>query len=163
MGLTGTELHVIKVFASFKEASSALVAKQVMITPGYAEYLCKYLLKEGYLEITNHGMYCLTPKGREAITGRSYQALLDRKTIQSLAQELAKQLGTLIPSSTIKTVKGGVVPEESVRREIKIKESFVDPMEQGIILKHSLSRKPKELRTSSVGIEKTLKALKKLK
>lgn len=163
MGLTETELHVMKVFASFKEASSGIVAKQVMITTGYAEYLCKYLLKGGYLEVTGHGAYCLTPRGREALTGKTHQIPWDQRTIQAIAQELAKQLGGTVFPLAGRELKREVEPPAPARKAIMIKESFVDPMEQGMILKPSLSRKPKELRTSSADIEKTLKALKKLK
>jgi len=163
MSLSGTEFNIIKIFAESKEASLGLIADKAILTIGYAEYLCKYLVKGGYLELTPRGTYCLTLQGREALTGKTRQILWDQRTIQAIAQELAKQLGGTVFPRAGRKLKREVEPSAPARKAIMIKESFVDPMEQGIILKHSLSRKPKELRTSSVGIEKTLKALKKLK
>ena len=98
MGLTETEFNIIKIFAESKEASLGLIADKVILTTGYAEYLCKYLVKGGYLESTPRGTYCLTPHGREALTGRTRQILWDQRTIQAIAQELTKQLGgTVFP------------------------------------------------------------------
>lgn len=164
MGLTETELNVIKVFADSKEASSGLVANKIMITPGYAEYLCKCLVKEDYLELTNHGTYRLTPRGREALTGRTHQPLWDQKTIRAIAKELAKHLGGAIAplAQAAKVSKKTVLPEEPERKAIKIKESFIDPLEQKVKLKHNLSKKPRERRSSITDLKKTLKALKKI-
>jgi len=163
MGLTETEFSIIKIFAESKEASLGLIADKVILTTGYAEYLCKYLVKGGYLELTPRGTYCLTFQGREALTGRTRQILWDQRTIQAIAQELAKQLGGAVLPRAERKLKREVEPSTPARKAIMIKESFVDPREPGITLKYGLSRKLKELRTSSVGIEKTLKALKKLK
>lgn len=164
MGLTETEFSIIKIFAESKEASLGLIANKAILTPGYTEYLCKYLVKGGYLEQTSRGAYSLTPQGREALTGRTRQILWDQRTIQAIAKELAKQLGgaAVLPRAG-KKLKREVELSVPARKAIMIKESFVDPGESGIILKYGLSRKPKESRTSSAGIEKTLKALKKLK
>ncbi|MBU4466557.1 winged helix-turn-helix domain-containing protein, partial [Patescibacteria group bacterium] len=130
MGLTETELNIIKVFTELKQASLGLIADKMMITPGYAGYLCKYLVKGGYLTLTDHNIYCLTAKGREVLTGRTAGIPWDQKTIQAIARELAKQLGGAVTTLPQK-VKGrskAVLPREPKRKEIKIKESFIDPL-----------------------------------
>lgn len=164
MGLTTTEFNVIKVFTDFREASSAIIARQIMISSGYAEYLCRYLTKEGYLKRTQDGTYSLTLKGREALNGRTYRLLLDKNIIQAIAQELAKHLGTIPPTlpqikkEPIKLAKTKVL----AKKEIKIKESFINPLENEVELKHKFSQKPRESRSSSFDLEKTLAALKKV-
>lgn len=163
MGLTATELKVMTVFAHSREASSGTVANQIMISPGYAEYLCKYLSREGYLERTRHGTYGLTPQGRDALSGRTYQPVWDKGMIQSIAQELAKQLaGMSSPLPPAKRLPGMTVGREPTRKEIKIKESFIYPLENETRLKYTFSQKPKESRTSGASVEKTLKALREI-
>lgn len=164
MGLTETELNIIKIFAELKEASLGQIADKMMITSGYAGYLCKYLVKGGYLTVTDHSTYCLTAKGKEVLTGRTAGIPWDQKTIQAIAQELAKQLGGVVTTLPQK-VRGrskAVLAREPKRKEIKIKESFIDPLDEEIKMKQSFSQKPKECRTSGTDIEKTLKALKKI-
>lgn len=163
MGLTATELKVITVFAKSREASSGTVANQIMISPGYAEYLCKYLSKEGYLERTHHGTYGLTPRGKESLSGRMYQPIWDKGVIQSIAQELAKQLvGKSFPLPPSKRLPGLTVTPKPARKEIKIKESYIYPLGNDVQLKYTFNQKPRESRTSSTSIEKTLKALREI-
>ncbi|MEK7523767.1 MAG: hypothetical protein AAB588_01925 [Patescibacteria group bacterium] len=159
MGLTATELKVVTVFANSQEASSGTVANQIMISPGYAEYLCKYLSKEGYLERTHHGTYGLTLKGKDALRGRTYQPIWDKGMIQSIAQELAKQLVGTFPLPPSKQLPGLTVAPKLARKEIKIKDSFIHPLGNEVKLKYAFSQKPRESRTSGTSIEKTLKAL----
>ena len=161
MGLTETEFNVIKIFAESPEAGIGLIANKAMITPGYAGYLCKYLVRGGYLGCTPRGTYCLTPQGREALSGRTRQILWDQRTIQAIASELAKQLGGVAFPQAERKLTSGVGPPASAEKAILIKESFIDPLESGE-LKHKFSQKPKESRTSFHALKKTLQALKKI-
>jgi hypothetical protein len=165
MGLSATEFNVIKAIAELKQASPGMVAGRTMITPGYAEYLCRCLMKEGYLEFIDHGAFCLSPKGREAMTGKTYQLPWDKGMIQAIAQELVKQLGGIpgLRPPSEKVSKKRAWTQEPEKREIKIKESFIYPLEEETTLKHIQSQKPKESRISSEDIQKTLEALKKYK
>lgn len=164
MGLTETEFGIIKIIAEIREASSGMIASRAMMTSGYSEYLCKYLVKKGYLELTDRGAYCLSPKGREALTGKTYQPLWDKKTIQAMALELAKQLAQTGTFSFKKAqgLQRPSLPQEPTRAEIKIKESFVDPFDEEVAIRYKPTKKPKENRISGMSIKKSLEALKRL-
>lgn len=79
---------------------------------------------------------------------------LDKKLINQLVAELKKELTKELPK--VSGVKVFVKP-----RKIKIKESFINPIEENVKLKHSFSKKPKGKKTSGASLQKSLKVLKK--
>lgn len=81
---------------------------------------------------------------REALTHELRQAIAGMK--KELSQELSK----------IRETKQIIEP-----RKIKIKESFINPIEKDIQLKSHFIRLPKKKITSGTSLEKSLKALKK--
>ena len=66
MGVTANELKVLRVLKELKEADPIALDSKMGITSAYADYLCRYLTKNGYLE-RNGRRYRLTPAGQKAL------------------------------------------------------------------------------------------------
>jgi len=90
--------------------------------------------------------------------------VLDKEMISQLARELKKEIIKKLPGVVPMASQGKVSQTKAAvkLRRIKIKESFIDPTEEAVKLKSSFSRELKKKRTSGAGLEKSLKALKKI-
>ena len=102
--------------------------------------------------------YILRPK-------REVKIVLDKKAIKEIGEALSHELQKAIASikreisqelSKIRETKQIIEP-----RQIKIKESFINPIEKDVLLKSHFVRLPKKKITSGTSLEKSLKALKK--
>ena len=96
------------------------------------------------------------PAIRQAVRQELAQAIsatrqgLDKKLIGQVVAELTKE----IPKA--RELAPLIKP-----RKITIKESFINPMDEGVKLKPGFTRKPKGKKISGGGLEASLKALKK--
>ncbi|MEW6407905.1 MAG: hypothetical protein AB1465_04400 [Patescibacteria group bacterium] len=160
MSLTATEQDILNTIGKLKEASSTFVARQVMISPGYAEYLCRYIAKKGYLELTTKGTYRLTQSGRKLLISQG--GLWDKEIIKTMAGELAKELGKTLPFVERRRGKRVTLSQAKAAPEIKIKEAFINPAEE-VELESDLGKGPKEELASSKDLDQTLNKLKKLR
>lgn len=158
MALTATEQEILNAIGRFREASLGQIARSVMISPGYADYLCKYVAKKGYLELTPRKTYRLTLKGKKLLIS-DLGLIWDKETIKTMAGELAKELGRTLPMRGLKEI--APLPAQKTP-EIKIKEAFISPIED-VKLEYDFGKGPKQARTPSKGVEKTIKLLKKFK
>lgn len=102
--------------------------------------------------------YILRPK-------REVKIVLEKKAIKEIGKTLSHELQKAIASikkelsqelSKIRETKQIIEP-----RKIKIKESFINPIEKDIQLKSHFVRLPKKKIISGASLEKSLKALKK--
>lgn len=78
---------------------------------------------------------------------------LDKKLIKQLIIELKKELSKELPK--VSKAKRFIEP-----KKVKIRESFINPIEEEGKLKHSFSKKPKGKKTSGAGLRESVKALK---
>ena len=97
---------------------------------------------------------------------REVKIVLEKKAIKEIGKAISHELQKAVASikkelhqelSKIRETKQIIEP-----RKIKIKESFINPIEKkGVQLKSHLVRLPKKKITSGASLEKSLKALKK--
>ena len=96
---------------------------------------------------------------------REVKIVLEKKAIKEIREALSHELQKAIASikkeisqelSKIRETKQIIEP-----RKIKIKESFINPIEKDVLLKSHFVRLPKKKIISGTSLEKSLKALKK--
>lgn len=102
--------------------------------------------------------YILRPK-------REIKIVLEKKAIKEIGKAISHELQKIISSikkevhqelSKIRETKQIIEP-----RKIKIKESFINPIEKDVLLKSHFVRLPERKKISGASLEKSLKALKK--
>jgi len=63
MGPTASEKDILEVIAYYKKANNTLLSRKMASTTEYTNFLCKSLVKNGYLSRIGSGLYTLTLKG----------------------------------------------------------------------------------------------------
>lgn len=81
--------------------------------------------------------------------------LLDKRWINNFVSKLKEELKKEL-SGISREAKQSIEPTK-----IKIKESFINPIEDGVKLKARFTREPKRQKTSAATVEKSLEALKR--
>lgn len=120
MGVSATEQSILKVVAGLRQATKSQIIQQTGLSTGYTDYLCKYLVRGGYLKFLSPGRYALAPEGQKRLVSLGWEVKIDAASIKSLASQVAKEV-----SQTIKTTGG----KKEVTKEI-IKERYVRPEEE---------------------------------
>ncbi|MFH0774531.1 MAG: hypothetical protein V2A53_03415, partial [bacterium] len=160
MSLTATEQDILKVVAESKRATVFQVNRQTGLSLGYLEYLCKYLVRGGYLKSVGQGRYSLAPEGKKVLVSLGYGLGLDAGLIKELASQVAKEVAKEIK------IKGGIriSPEEEERKKIQIKTDYTLPAEdKSIGLESNIERIGAKIEKEKSDIEKKVRLLKKIK
>jgi len=63
MGPTASEKDILEIIAYYKKANNTLLSRKMQSTTEYTNFLCKSLVKNGYLSRIGSGLYTLTLKG----------------------------------------------------------------------------------------------------
>ena len=134
MGLAASERDVLKVIRELKTANRIDISQRIGLSSNYVEYLCKYLLRGGYLGLVGKGRYTLTLQGERALghglEEKSFK--VDRKLIKDVASEVAKKVAEEVTKGIKlkeKEVRAYPVSEEEKKKKIEIKTDYVPPVE----------------------------------
>lgn len=173
-GMTSREFETLKGIArKGGSAHPSWIAARLGVSPEYVRLLCGALMREDYIDLTDGGLYQLTPKGKLMLHERGVLKLalqdlelLPKEVRQRLAHELAdeikKEVGGAIGSLVEDLPRGrrrGMREEEG---EIKIKTDYAFPAESAR-LEHTLGgRAEKEKSGKREKIDEAAKVLKKL-
>ncbi len=61
---TASEKDILEIVAYYKKANNTLLSRKMASTTEYTNFLCKSLVKNGYLSRIGSGLYTLTLKGK---------------------------------------------------------------------------------------------------
>lgn len=134
MALSGTEADIINCVAKLRMATKDQIRRDVGFSLEYMGYLCRYLVRNGYLNFSQ-GSYSLAKARIKTLLTENTR--IDRELIKEVASEVAREIsgelkrtvkGIKIPvpmAIGIKKETGIEVPEE----RIKIKMDFDLPVE----------------------------------
>ena len=153
---SGTELKVLQVIKKLGKASPTTISRKLMITSGYVEYLCRYLVRENYLEFARKNCYRLTLEGKKlpSLMDRSQSsAWKDKEMIKEVAIEIARQL---------KVTDFGDYRERRGKKA-KIKTDFVEPIGLDDVKMETNIDQISATEEKSPDFETTLKLFKDLK
>jgi len=112
---TNTELRILQVVGRLGEPTSLTISRELMISLSYAEYLCKYLVREGHLEFIPGDRYRLSqwrapPRAADRFSGAAEE---EGELIEELARKIAWRLGMRGPAG---------------ERRVEIKTDFIEPI-----------------------------------
>ncbi|MBU4466558.1 hypothetical protein L6250_01735 [Candidatus Parcubacteria bacterium] len=99
--------------------------------------------------------------------GKKIKIELDKRDIKRIGQAVSQEIAKVISEPKFWLDKLVRVRASKARRfiepqKIEIKESFIDPTEEAVKFKSSFSKEPKKKQISGAGLEKSLRALKKI-
>lgn len=170
MGLTGTEADIINCVARLRLAKKDQIRRQVGFSLEYIGFLCRDLIRRCYLGFSE-GHYFLAKDGINTLLAQE-SPKIDRKLIQEVAEEVAKQ----ISGELKRTVKGIKIPVSirEIRREagfdtseehIKIKTDFDLPVEdESLTLESNIDKIGTRVeKEKSDDMDKTVRLFKELK
>jgi len=124
MTLAATEQDVLKVIAESREATAFEINRHTGLSLGYVEYLCRYLVRIGYLKSVGHGGFRLAPKAKKVLLSLGYELELDREMVKELAIQVAREV-----AKEIKIENGIRISPEQQREKIQIKTDYNLPVE----------------------------------
>ncbi|MBU2445867.1 MAG: hypothetical protein KJ666_09915 [Bacteroidetes bacterium] len=134
MALSGTETDIINCVARLRMATKDQIRRDVGFSLEYMGYLCRYLVRKGYLNFSQ-GSYSLAKAGIKTILTESIR--IDKELIKEVASEVAREISGEL-KRTIKDIKIpapmaiGIKEEtgiETPEERIKIKTDFDFPVE----------------------------------
>ena len=97
MGVAHSERDVLRVISELESGNRIDISQRIGLSSAYVEYLCKCLLKAGYLGLVGRARYALTARGQKVVTSLGYGSeekkfTVDRKLVKDVASEVAKEV-----------------------------------------------------------------------
>jgi len=165
VALSGTEVDVINSVARLRQATKDQIRREVGFSLDYIGFLCRYLLRKGYLDFSG-GYYSLTRVGIKTLLTEETPKI-DQKLIKEIASEVAKEFSGELK----KEVKRIKIPVTQIRQEvekkpeeqIKIKTDFELPIEdESLALESNINKIGAKLEKEKSDIDKSVKLFKEI-
>jgi len=131
MAIGSTEKEILKVVAEARRASKGSISRRLRLTLGYAEYLCKVLVRDRYLAESGSDVFTLAQRGKKVLIDLGFASGLDQAFVKDLAAQVAKAVG-----QELREGKGGVVrqvgPVKEVRERplVEIQTEYLPPTDE---------------------------------
>ena len=127
MGVSATERDILKIIGRLKKATRTQMSKQTGLSSSYIQYLCRYLVKGGYLETEDNRAFVLTPNGQEYLTsiGFVFGFDIDKDAIKQIASLVAKEVSREMKGKGIAAHSRVQIPEE---KKVEIKTDYIPPV-----------------------------------
>jgi predicted transcriptional regulator len=155
-----TEHEILKVIGEKGKAGKTQITQRLGISPGYADIVCKSLIREGCLRVNEGKYFVLAPKGAKLLLTEGWKFIVDRSVVEEVARGVAKEV-----VREIKTLPTSLSSEARRAKEegIKIKTSFISPMELEDAKMESNIEKVTTAEKDKFDIGGAVEALKKVK
>ena len=135
MGVTHSERDVLRVLSELKSGNRIDISQRIGLSSAYVEYLCKYLVKGGYLKLVGRQRYALTPQGKKVVASLGYgleekkekRFAVDWKLVKDIASKVAKEVAKEV-TKTIKLKEARAYPVTE-EEKIKIKTDYIPPLD----------------------------------
>ncbi|MFA4844534.1 MAG: hypothetical protein WC632_06275 [Candidatus Margulisiibacteriota bacterium] len=134
-----TEQEILKVVGEKGKAGRSLITQRLGISPGYADLVCKSLIRQGYLRVNEGKYFALAPKGAKLLSGEGWKFIVDKSMLEEVAKGVAKEVAREIGALPVKEriVRSGsyrpgvrrLRETEDEEKRIQIKTSFIPPIE----------------------------------
>lgn len=134
-----TEHEILKVIGEKGKAGKTLITQRLGISHGYADIVCKSLIREGYLRVNEGKYFALAPKGAKLLSGEGWKFIVDKSMLEEVAKGVAKEVAREIGALPVREriVRRGphrpgvrkVREAEEEEERIKIKTSFIPAIE----------------------------------
>ena len=161
--ISGSEAEVVNSVARFKNATKDQLRKELGFSSGYVSFLCKYLIRKGYLTYADR---------HYSLTGAAIKTLLKEETPKidrKLLEEIAGKMGREISGEIKKAIKGIKIPvsaaetKKETERRIKIKTDFEFPVnDESVFLESNIEKIGAKLEKERSDIDKSVELFKKM-
>lgn len=133
MGAAGSEQTILKKVAELQRATKFQLHQQTGLSLDYVDYLCKALVREGYIRLLGQGGYALARKGKKLLLSLGYDVGFDEATLKELAGQVAKEVARVIKTEDatreitreIIRERGPSLEAEEERKKIEIRTDHV--------------------------------------
>jgi len=164
--LSGTEADIVNSITKLREATKNQIRREVGLSLEYIDFVCRCLVKKGYLRFTN-GRYYLAKEGIETLPATEAPKI-EKKLLEEVGGEIAEGIkGEL--KKTLKEIKmlvthirhkGKQIPEE----KIEIKSDFGFPVEdESLTLESNINKIGPNLEKGKSDIDESVRLFKKFK
>jgi len=162
-----TEHEVLKIIGEKGKMGKTGIVSRLGISSGYADLVCKSLIREGYLRVIERRYYGLAPQGAKLLAGEGFKMVVDKSVLEEVARGVAKEVTQQINAMPVKEriVRGEKRTRELEEEEegVKIKTSFISPMELEDVKMESNLEKISTAKKAKFDIGGAIKALKRRK
>ena len=162
--MTGTEADIINCIARLGKATSEQIRRELDLSPGYVDLLCRYLVRKRYLASCNRH-YSLAKGGMGTLMEGAIPKI-DRDSLKDMISELSEKLGEEL-KKTVGDIKfpvhAGDAKERNTEGEIKIKTSFDLHIEdESLGLESNISKIGAKLEKEKSNIDTSVELLKRM-
>jgi len=171
MGVTDSERDVLRVLSELKTGNRIDISQRIGLSSAYVEYLCKYLVKGGYLKLVGRQRYALTPQGKKVVASLGYgleekkekkekkkekRFAVDWKLVKDIASKVAKEVAKEV-TRTIKLKEARAYPVTE-EEKIRIKTDYIPPLDyEEIKLESNIEKVGVEIEVEKSDIDKSVK------
>lgn len=86
-----TEREVLRIVGQKGRAGKTQLTQRLGISPGYADIVCKSLIREGYLRLSTDRYFTLAPAGAKLLSAEGWKFVVDRSMVEEVAKGVAKE------------------------------------------------------------------------
>ena len=165
MALSGTEAEIINSVARLRKATKHQIKREVGFSLEYVGFLCRYLVRKGYLVFHNRH-YSLVNAGIGTLLTEEVPEI-DRKLMNEIAKEVSAKISGEL-KSTIKDIK---IPLKEMRERkespgqggVEINTDFEFPLEdESLSLESNINRIGANLEREKSDIDQSIELFKQL-
>ena len=163
-----TEHEVLRIIGEKGKVGKTEIVHRLDISSGYVDIICKSLIREGFLKVIERKYYTLASRGAKTLAGEGFKMVVDKAVLEevakSVAKEVAKEIKVLpIARESARSVRRMAKETEEDDEEIKIKTSFIPPIELENAKMESNLEKVTTEEKGKFDMGGTVEALKKVK
>ena len=161
--ISGSEAEVVNSVARFKNATKDQIRKELGFSSGYVGFLCKYLVRKGYLACANRH-YSLTSVAIKTLL-KEGTPKIDRKLLEEIAGEVGRKIGGEIKKAVklIKIPTAAAETKKETEQRINIKTDFSFPVDdESASLESNVEKIGAKLEKQRFDIDKSVELFKKL-
>ena len=162
--MTGTEIDIINCVARIKTATTGQIGRELDLSPGYVDLLCRYLVRKGCLICSNRH-YSLASGGtgallKEEILEDDRESLRD--IISGLSENFSRELKKTVGDIRFPDCSGNG-KEKNLEGEVKIKTNFDLHIEdESLGLESNINKIGAKLEREESNIDKSVELLKRM-
>jgi len=170
MGVTHSERDVLRVLSELKSGNRIDISQRIGLSSAYVEYLCKYLVRGGYLKLVGRARYALTRQGKKVVVSLGYgleekkekRFTVDWKLVKDIASEVAKKVAKEVTKGIkLKEARPYPVSEEE---KVKIKTDYIPPLDyEEIKLESNIERVGAETEVKKSDIDRSVELFRDIK
>ncbi len=165
--LSGTEVDIINCVTRLKTATKEQIRRELDFSPGYIDFLCRYLVRKGYLICYNRH-YSLAKEGIETLLKEEIPKI-DKESLKDIISELSKNISEEL-KKTVEDIKfpvyiGGKkeAGKNNIEEQIRIKTDFDLHIEdESLGLESNISKIGARLEREKSNIDKSVELLKRM-